>query len=189
MTLRDAGGSQAASLQFAVVTDPLERTLSPLDRIAAPQGGVSDGLLQLRQGQSLKLQITTDSGFKNRLGFVRLNLDPITGLPLDTVGDQRIAIDSSQFREQIDSLLDPGFQITQGGRMVSPIQEWNVRQDGIYTPVLITPEGNIFCSGSGNASTIGNQQMRRLGENCFSFEDSKGTISGYDWNDMVVNFL
>jgi hypothetical protein len=189
VTLRDSGGSQAASLQFAVVTDPLDWTLSPLDRIAAPQGGVSDGLLQLRQGESLKLQVTTDSGFENRLGFVRLNLDPITGQPLNTVGDQEIAIGSSQFRDQIDSLLDPGFQITQGGRMVSPTLEWNVRQDGIYAPVLITPEGNIFCSGSGNTSTIGNQQMRRLGENYFSFEDVKGQPSNYDWNDMVVNIL
>jgi pimeloyl-ACP methyl ester carboxylesterase len=189
VTLRDADGSQPASLQFAVVTDPLDRTLSPLDRIAAPQGGVSDGLLQLRQGQGLKLQITTDCAFENRLGFVRLNLDPITGQPLDTIGDQGIAIGSSQFREQIDSLLDPGFRITQGGRMVSPTLEWNVRHDGIYAPVLITPEGNIFCSGSGNASTIGNQQMRRLGENHFGFEDMKGQPADYDFNDMVVKFL
>jgi hypothetical protein len=167
----------------------LDRTLSLLDSIAAPQGGISDGLLQLIQGESLKLQITTDSAFKNRLGFVRLNLDPITGLPLETVGEQGIVINSPRFSEQIDSLLDPGFQITQGGRNVSSIFEWNVSQDGIYAPVLITQEGNVFCGASMSNSAIGNLQMRMLGENCFGFEDMKGQLSDYDWNDMVIKFL
>ncbi len=188
VTLSD-GSSQAANLQFSVFTDPLDRTLSLLDSIAAPQGGISDGLLQLIQGESLKLQITTDSAFKNRLGFVRLNLDPITGLPLETVGEQGIVINSPRFSEQIDSLLDPGFQITQGGRNVSSIFEWNVSQDGIYAPVLITQEGNVFCGASMSNSAIGNLQMRMLGENCFGFEDMKGQLSDYDWNDMVIKFL
>jgi len=187
VNLHDA--SQAASLQFAVVAEPLDWTLSSLDHIAALQGGVSDGLLQLRKGDSLKLQITTDCAFKNRLGFVRLNLDPITGLPLETVGDQGITIGSSRFSEQIDALLDPGFQITQGGRKVSSILEWNVAQDGIYAPVLITQQGNVFCAATVGTSTIGNHQMRMLGENCFGFEDMKGPLSDYDWNDMVVIFL
>jgi len=189
VNLRYANGSQAASLQFAVVAEPLDWTLSPLDHIAAPQGGVSDGLLQLRKGESLKLQIITDCAFTNRLGFVRLNLDPMTGLPLETVGDQGITIGSSWFSEQIDSLLDPGFQITQGGRKVSSILEWNVSQDGIYAPVLVTQQGNVFCGAPATTSTMGNHQMRMLGNNCVGFEDLKGALSDYDWNDMVFKVL
>jgi hypothetical protein len=34
-----------------------------------------------------------------------VNADPVTGLPLGTVGAQGIAIDSLQFGQQIDSLL------------------------------------------------------------------------------------
>lgn len=182
VVLNDGSGSQAASLQFGVMADPLRFTPSLLDRLAAPQAAASDGLLQLRAGQILDLQITSDCDFDNRLGFVRLNLDPVTGLPLDSVGEQRIAINSAAFRDQIDDLLDPGFQINQSGRQVSSPQQWTVSQDGLYAAVLITPEGNVFCGAAGSTD----QQMRRLGQNRLGFEDLKGTVSDYDWNDVVV---
>jgi pimeloyl-ACP methyl ester carboxylesterase len=184
--LRDAGSSKHASLQFSVLADSLNFTASKLEYVAAPQGGIKDGLLQLGQGQKLKLQIITDCAFQNRLGFVRLNQDPITGLPLGTVGDQNIAIDSALFREQINSLLDPGFQITQGGRRVSSALEWNVRKEGVYAPVLITQEGNVFCGAPG---AIGNQQMRLLGQNVLGFEDLKASVSDFDWNDLIIRII
>jgi len=189
VTLQDGEGGKGSSLQIAV--DPVEEefTSTTSDRIAAPQGDVSEGLLQLRQGQKLTLQITTDCDFTNRLGFVRVNADPVTGLPLGTVGSQGIAIDSLQFGQQIDSLLDPGFQITQGGRQISSPLEWTVGQDGLYTPVLITQERNVFSGVAGDASMNGIQQMRLLGKNCFGFEDLKGRVSDYDWNDVVCDIL
>ena len=180
--LRDGSGPQAASLQFRVDAAPQQFTPSLLDRLAAPQAAAGDGLLQLRAGQTLSLAITSDSAFTNTLGFVRLNLDPITGLPLSSVGAQPIDINSDAFRQQIDSLLDPGFQFSQGGRTVSSTLEWTVAQDGIYAAVLITPEGNVFCAAPGSSD----QQMRRLGQNRLGFEDLKGTVSDYDWNDLVV---
>ncbi|MFN5116561.1 MAG: alpha/beta hydrolase family protein [Cyanobacteriota bacterium] len=189
VTLRDGGGGKSSRLQFAVTPAPQEFTATLNDRIAAPQDGVSEGLLQLRQGQKLSLQVTTDCAFTNRLGFVRVNVDPVTGLPLGTVGSQAIAIDSPQFSEQIDNLLDPGFQITQGGRRISSPLEWTIGQDGLYTPVLITQEQNVFCGVRGDAIMTGNQQMRLLGQNSFGFEDLKGRVSDYDWNDVVFNIV
>ena len=189
VTLRDGEGGQSSSLQFAVTPAPQEFTSSSSDRIAAPQGGVSDGLLQLRQGEKLSLQVTTDCAFTNRLGFVRVNADPVTGLPLGTVGSQAIAIGSPQFSQQIDSLLDPGFQITQGGRKISSPLEWTVGQDGLYTPVLITQERNVFCGVAGDASMNGIQQMRLLGQNSFGFEDMQGRVSDYDWNDVICTIV
>ena len=183
VTLRDGSGPQAASLQFRVDAAPQQFTPSLLDRLAAPQAAAADGLLQLRAGQVLNLAITSDSAFTNTLGFVRLNRDPITGLPLSSVGEQAIDINSDTFRSQIDSLLDPGFQFSQGGRTISSTLEWTVAQDGIYAAVLITPEGNVFCAAPGSSD----QQMRRLGQNRLGFEDLKGTVSDYDWNDLVVD--
>ncbi len=188
VTLRDGEGGTGSSLQIAVDA-AAEFTSTPNDRIAAPQGDVSEGLLQLWQGQKLTMQITTDCDFTNVLGFVMVNADPVTGLPLGTVGTQGIAIDSLQFGQQINSLLDPGFQITQGGRQISSPREWTIRQDGLYAPVLITEEGNVFCGVAADASASGDMHMRRLGKNSFGFEDLKGIVSDYDWNDLVCKIV
>ncbi len=187
--LRGGGGAKGSSLQFTVMPATEAFTSTSSDRIAAPQRGVSEGLLQLRQGQKLSLQITTDCAFSNRLGFVKVNADPFTGLPLGTVGSQPIAIDTPQFRQQIDSLLDPGFQIAQAGRRISSVLQWEISQDGLYAPVLITQEGNVFCGAPGGASRADAQQMRLLGQNSFGFEDLKGRVSDYDWNDVVCQIV
>ncbi len=187
--LRTDDGSQPASLQFNVIADPVGTTPSALDQIAAPQASATDGLLQLREGQRVELSVSTDCAFENRLGFVRLNVDSVTGLPLGTVGDQKIAINSDLFREQIDFLLDPGFQIRQTGRTISSDLFWDVKQDGLFSPVLITQEGNVFCSGPADAADGDNPQMRLLGKNHLGFEDLKGVHSDYDWNDLSVHIV
>lgn len=183
--LKDATESQAEILRFSVSAAPQDLRFSALDRIAAPQSAPQDGLLQLHAGQILNLRVTSDSAFTNTLGFVKLNLDPVTGLPLSSVGAQAIDISSDAFRENIFTLLDPGFQHRQGGRVVSSPIPWSVAEDGIYAAVLITPQGNVFCASSSSSD----QQMLRLGQNRFGFEDLKGSISDYDWNDLVVDIL
>ena len=194
VVLKDDNELETASLQFAVTTSPSQFSSSMLDRIAAPQAGVADGLLQLTAGQTINLTISSDSSFVNTLSFVRLNLDPITGLPLNSAGDRSININSADFGEivlndlanapfALDELLDAGFEFSQGGRTVSSTLQWDVTQSGIYAPVLITPEGNVFCGAPGSID----QQMRRLGQNRFGFEDLKGDLSDYDWNDVVVD--
>ena len=184
--VRNTTGEDQSSLHFGVMTADQSFTLSALDRIAAAQGRASEALLQLTKGQILNLKVSTDCDFENKLGFVKLNLDPVTGLPEYTVGSDRILINSSQFREQIDSLLDSGFQHQQGGRRVTSNLKWNVLHDGIYAPVLRTPGGMVFSAMPGNSSSEAPQQLRLLGQNKLSFEDLQGTISDYDWNDCTV---
>ncbi len=183
--LRNTDPSAPASLSVGVMADPLGYTPSPEARIAAPQGDAHDGLLQLHAGQTLRLTLTSDCDFENRLGFVQLNLDSVTGLPLSTVGAQSIDINSDAFRQQIDSLLVPGFQITQSGRKITTDLIWNVANDGVYAAVLITPEGHIFCGAPGSTD----RQMLRLGQNRLSFEDQIGPVSDYDWNDQVLDIV
>jgi hypothetical protein len=185
---------ETASLQFAVSTSASQFSYSMLDRIAAPQAGAADGLLQLTAGQTVKLTINSESSFVNTLSFVRLNLDQVTGMPLNSAGYRSTDINSADFRKMVlndltngpfalDELLDPGFQFSQGGRTVSSNLQWDVTQSGIYAPVLITGGGNVFCGAPGSID----QQMRRLGQNRFGFEDLKGRLSDYDWNDLVVD--
>jgi pimeloyl-ACP methyl ester carboxylesterase len=52
VTLRDSEGGKGSSLQIAVDAAAAEFTATPNDRIAAPQGDVSESLLQLREGQT-----------------------------------------------------------------------------------------------------------------------------------------
>lgn len=185
VVVRTDAGLQPASLELKLMAAPEAFSPSILDRVAAPQSNASDALLQLKQGQLLTLQVSTDCAFENRLGFVRLNLDPITGLPTDTVGDQEVTIGSAEFRARIESLLEPGFQHLQSGRRVEKDLVWSVQQDGVYAPVLITPQGNVFSVGDSGAGNGGGQQLRLLGRNHFGFEDLTGSQSDWDWNDVA----
>ena len=184
--VRNTTGEDQSSLHFDVMTADQSFTLSALDRIAAAQGRASEALLQLTEGQVLNLKVTTDCDFENTLGFVKLNLDPVTGMPDYTVGLDHIPLNSSQFREQIDSLLDSGFQHQQSGRQVTSNLKWNVLEDGIYAPVLRTPEGMVFSATPGNSGSDATPQLRLLGQNKLSFEDVQGIFSDYDWNDCTV---
>ncbi|MEB3275487.1 MAG: hypothetical protein VKM92_00845 [Cyanobacteriota bacterium] len=183
VTIKPSGNHDTASLTLAIIPEASSFTFTDLDAISAPRRSENDGLLQLNQGQKLKLDITTDCAFKNRLGFVRLNQDSITGLINNTAGLQNIRVDSEQFRNEIEALLEPGFQMTISGRQISSNLEWTVERDGIYAPVLITPQGNVFCGANG---AIGSQQLRALGQGNYGFEDSIGPTADNDWNDVVV---
>lgn len=180
VNLTNTGTNQVGSLQFSILPQP--NIFKAIDVVAAPQSEVNNGLLQLKQGQKLNLEITTDCAFINRLGFVQLNTDPVTGLVDNTVGKENIAISSPRFKDEIDTLIAPGFQISTGGRQILSNLDWIVSKDGIYAPVLITPQGNVFCGAAGG---IGSEQMRMLGQNIIGFEDLIGQYSDYDWNDVV----
>jgi hypothetical protein len=179
-------GQQPASLLLNLRAEPEAYSPSPLDRVAAPQSTAFDGLLQLEQGQVLQLQVSSDCFFENRLGFVRLNLDPVTGLPDYTVGSQGIIIGSPEFGDQIDALIAPGFRHTQSGRRVVTDLQWTVKEAGAYAPVLITPNGDVFSVGNNVDALGGEQNLRLLGRNQYGFEDLKGSLSDWDWNDVVV---
>jgi hypothetical protein len=186
VVVRPELGQPQASLRINLWAAEAAFSPSPLDRIAAPQSTAADGLLQLEQGQVLTMRVSSDCAFENRLGFVRLNLDAITGLPDYTVGDQRIAINSDAFRNQIDSLLAPGFQHRQSGRRVEADLQWEVQQGGLFAPVMITPEGDVFSVGSANSGTGNASHLRLLGRNQFGFEDLKAFRADWDWNDAVI---
>lgn len=178
-------GQPQASLQLNLWATDAAFTPSVLDRIAAPQASADQALFQLEHGQLLSLKISSDCAFENRLGFVRLNRDSVTGLPEYTVGDQRIAIGSDAFRDQIESLLEPGFQHRQGGRRVEVVQ-WQIQHEGFYVPVLITPERDVFSITPGDTGPDEPSHLRLLGRNQIGFEDLKAFRSDWDWNDNTL---
>jgi pimeloyl-ACP methyl ester carboxylesterase len=189
VTVITDAGQQPATLGLSLRTDRDAFSPSQLDRIAAPQSSAADGLLQLQQGQVLQLQVTSDCFLVNRIGFVRLNSDPVTGLPDYTVGSQRITIGSSAFHDQIDALLAPGFRHQQSGRRVVSDLQWTVNETGTFAPVLITSEGNVFSVSNSDTAFASEQHLRLLGTNTFGFEDLNSRTSDWDWNDIVISVI
>jgi hypothetical protein len=189
VVIKTAADQPEASLQLNLRASEEAYSASELDRLGAAQGSAADVLLQLEAGQVVSLRVSSDGVFENRLGFVRLNRDAITGLPEYSVGEQRVAIGSAAFAEQIDALLAPGFDHRQSGRRVEADLQWQVPQAGLYAPVLMTPEGNVFSVDAGDAGAGSGPQLRLLGRNQFGFEDRKGSLSDWDHNDVVVDVI
>jgi hypothetical protein len=160
-----------------------------LNRIHSPQLGSSDGLIQLRKGQDIGLQVGSDCGYVNHLGFIRINTDPLTGLPNNTVGDEDIAVNSSLFEKEAAKLLDLGFQIDVTGKQARQGLNWHVAQDGVYAPVLITQHGDVFTYGTFTGTQGSELHLRVLGNNFFGFEDMSGKMSDWDWNDVTVKIV
>lgn len=179
--------NSAASLQVQVQTDEAAFAPGIMDQMAALQDSATAGLLQLNAGQVVGLEVSTDSAFVNQLGFIKLNLDPVTGLPNHTVGAENIAVNSEEFRTSIGSLLDGGFLHKQGGRKVQSDLQWLVEDTGVYAPVLITPEGNVFTYGFGPDADMGH--LRVTGQNILSFEDLNPLQADWDFNDLVVRVI
>ena len=185
VTIRPVSGSVDCSMKLNVSTEGLAKKSSDLDLIASPQGTTTDCLLQLKAKQKIGLQVSTDCAFSNRIGFIRLNLDPITGLPDGTVGTDNVFIGSPDFRVNIDSYLDSGFLYQKSGRFESTLLSWEIQLDGLYSPALITPMGDVFTFG---AISDGNH-LRRIGQNQFGFEDLLAAQSDWDWNDVVIRIV
>jgi hypothetical protein len=92
------------------------------------------------------------------------------------------------FRKAVsDNLINPGGSaITAGGRANRSIA-WNVTtaDAGLYAPVLINPNGQVFPFGA--TGSDGQRHVKVLGDNTFGVEDLLQTQgSDWDFNDLRV---
>ena len=153
----------------------------------------SDTILDLTTitgaGISLTLDISTDCSLRNHFGFVKLELDPLTGNTYKVNGFSQN--DGAAFRSAVlKQFIDP-YQVTgtshRNGQSRQSIT-WNLDSTaaGIYAPVMITQGGEVFTFGATTASD-GRQHVKLLGNNTFGFEDllaSQG--SDWDFNDTKI---
>jgi len=161
--------------------------------IARKQLSSSDTILDLTSiaatGISLTLDISTDCSLRNQFGFVKLELDPLTGTTYQVNGVSQT--DTAAFRSAVLSQWSNPYQGTgtshQYGRSRQTIT-WNLdsTEAGYYAPVMITQGGEVLTFGASTPSD-GRQHVKLLGTNTFGFEDllaSQG--SDWDFNDTKI---
>ncbi|MEY3930491.1 MAG: hypothetical protein RLZZ516_2201, partial [Cyanobacteriota bacterium] len=169
-------------------------SLTPSDpnaiAMARLQRNSGDAILDLTAisstGARVTLSILADCGYTNRLGLVKLGGDALTGYFVGGVA----AGNTDAFRSAVrDNLINPGGSPISAGGHTARTAFWDVTSAdaGIYAPVLINPNGQVFTFGA--TASDGSQHVTVLGSNTFGFEDlvaSQG--SDWDFNDLRVQF-
>lgn len=162
-----------------------EKIYDSQDRLAVLQTDWTSGLLNLKAGDVLNLEIITDSDFYNTMSFVRIDQDTVTHLPLYSVAG--IGVGHPEFDNMVRNNLVSGFSYKQGGQTSNSSLNWAVAEDGLYAPVMLTPKGNVFTFGA-NSAADGRAHVMLLGQNQFGFEDLLASqYSDWDFNDVVMN--
>ena len=149
----------------------------------------SEALLNLSTipatGTKLNFSILTDSGYNNRFGLVRLDVDSITGgYSVNGIA----AGNSDAFRSAVrDNLINPGGSAITAGGQTETTTTWDLTtaDQGIYAAVLINPNGQVFTFGA--TASDGQQHVKVLGDSTFGFEDLLASQSSdWDFNDFKV---
>ncbi|NDG74389.1 MAG: hypothetical protein EBX49_03435 [Synechococcaceae bacterium WB8_1B_136] len=190
LRLEDGGGNDADFNDLDVAISP---TLTAPDTSVIGMGRLqrtgSDALIDLTglpsTGSRINLSISTNSGFINQFGLVKVDGDPLTGYSVAGVR----AENSEAFRKVVrDNLINPwGSSINIGGTTERTIT-WDVSGNdvGIYAPVIITPMQELFTFGA--TASDGNKHLKVIGENKFGFEDLIASApSDWDYNDLAVH--
>ena len=192
LQLDDGGGKDQDFNDLQVrVSSRLTASDARANAMARLQTGSADALLDLTgipaSGARLTVSITADCANSNRLGFVKVDIDPITGVH-SVAGIA--AANSDAFRSAlVNNLINPGGNPIQvSGQTTLPTLTWELTAAaaGIYAPVLIGPNGQVFSYGSTTAAD-GQQHVKLLGSNSFGFEDLLSSQhSDWDFNDVRV---
>ena len=189
--LLDDGGADISDFNDLVLKITSSLTAQDPNAIvmARLQRNSSDALLDLTTipvaGTKLNFSILTNSGYNNRFGLVKLEVDAITGgYSVNGIA----ASNSDAFRNAVrDNLTNPGGSaITAGGQTASAIT-WDLTtaDQGIYAAVLINPNGQVFTFGA--TASDGRQHVKVLGDSTFGFEDLLASQrSDWDFNDFKV---
>ena len=189
LRLDDAGGRDRDYNDLDLrITSSLAATNIDAISMARLQKSSADAILDLTtiptDGAKLTIAILTNCGYVNRFGLVKLENDPITGYQVAGVA----AGNTDAFHNAVrDHLIKPGGSEISAGGLTSRSIDWNVTtaDAGLYAPVLINPNGQVFTFGV--TASDGRQHVKILGDNNFGFEDllaSQG--SDWDFNDLKV---
>ena len=195
LTLEDGGSSDNDFNDLVIdITGSLTVINSDINnlRFALEQRSSDDALMDLTSiaGSSLtlNLEVTTDTSFTNRIGFVKLDRDSLTGAVLNSVNGVAASAGDA-FRTTVrDNLINPDSGEVKVGGQGTQTFSWTIfaADAGYYAPVMIAQTDEVFTLGSSTGSDR-QQHVKVLGTNTFGFEDllaSQG--SDWDYNDVVV---
>ena len=152
--------------------------------LAAKQKGINNTIIDLStisdSGQTLKLTLKSDCEFKNQIAMVKLKEEADSSFSVDGVANTA----GEAFDQAVqDNLIHPAGTIITATGVEEQTIEWSLSaaDSGLYAPVLINPDGEIFTSGS--------KHVKSLGINFFAFEDDHSdSNSDWDYNDLSILF-
>ena len=153
--------------------------------LAASQRVDNQPWVYLEHGATLEAEVVGSSANTNTLGFVRIDVDPLSG---DwSVGGVEYG-NTDAFRAAVRAELDDGFLMHRGGNFTATAT-WTVNgASGFYAPVVLSPHGDTFVIGEANRD--GYDHIRMFGANTFGIEDTPGQYNpDFDYNDIVVRLI
>ena len=147
----------------------------------------ANGLINLNdiddEGKTLRIELTSDCAFINRVGFVKVDYDPLTGTSIN--GQE--AENSDSFRSLVqDNLINPNGEVLNIGGRTSRTLLWDISSEdaGFYAPVLITQPGELITLGS---AADNRDHVRLKHGDTLCFEDLMSyQNSDWDYNDLTV---
>jgi hypothetical protein len=159
-----------------------DNDLSDAAVLAESQRDDNQPWIYLEHGATLSAEVVGSTANTNTLGFVRIDVDPVTGEWSVNGVDYG---NTTAFRSAVRAELDDGFLFQRGGNF-SQTTTWTVAgETGFYAPVLLSQLGETFVIGEANRD--GHSHIRMFGENTFGLEDlAQNQGSDFDYNDMVV---
>ena len=146
----------------------------------------ADGLLNLNdidgEGTTLRIELTSDCAFINRVAFVKVDYDPLSGTSIN--GQE--AENSDSFRSLVqDNLINPNGEVLNIGGRTSRTLLWDISSEdaGFYVPVLMSQPGELITLGS----AADNRDHVLLKGDTLCFEDLMSyQNSDWDYNDLTV---
>ena len=160
----------------------------------AIQTSPSDGIFDFRQPNDpspldLSVRIKGNCGDFNQVGIVELDIDPTTGIVLESVNGVT-STSGAAFRAAVRENIQgfDGVLPTCGGGNHDESFNWTLDsgEKGAYALVVINSNGDVYTFGS-NTSADGKQHIKELGKNLFGFEDlSAGNGADWDFNDIII---
>ena len=160
-------------------------------KLASEQHHINDPILNLTDLQpgttTLRLTLHNDNGDVNRLAFVKLDGDPITGFSVDGIASTA----GSAFEEVVrDNLINPqAIQTLRVGKGTVGHPDWKLDQTdrGFYAPVFINMETDHLVTYGISKSSKGEHYIKNLGGNFFGYEDTHSSQKpDWDYNDLVL---
>ena len=133
----------------------------------------------------LMMGINSNADHKNRIAFVLLDgRDNDQALSINGIE----STNSKAFEAEVaDSLINPGGDQLYLQGKTDKTAKWTLNNDqfGLYAPVIITEDNELFTAGL--SSRDGHSHLKLIGQNHFAFEDmTHSNNSDFDYNDVVI---
>lgn len=179
--MNKARTEELASVMASLVPDNTKNDLLAID--PTKRQNSDDTYFYIEANKEFLITIDAIGAYINTLGFIKIDLDPLTGVA--THGGYKA--DTYNFDMAVRQTLDTasvGFETQKLDPFTENINAlWTASTDGYYAPAMITEENHLFVLNHTLDSSTTHTRM--AGEYTVAFEDTLGNKSDFDFNDIA----